>query len=113
MANLDHVSYADVERMVGKAKAPEAWKQLCRAGGFGNIPENFDGGISFMGAPESMIQEAEGILAGDGIDTVDTLSKLTRSELQAKASELGLDGDAYTNKSELAAAIVAKQNEGA
>lgn len=106
-----HLTYEQVEKKVGKAKAPDAWRNIGRAGGFGDIAPNFDGGLSLAGISEEAQQEIEGILAGDEPETVESLSKLSRTKLEARAKELGLDGNTYTDKSEIAAAIVAKQAE--
>lgn len=49
--------------------------------------------------------------AADEPDELKTLSKLSRAELQELAKEAGLDGDGYTNKKELATAIMAAKGE--
>lgn len=48
--------------------------------------------------------------AGDA-DTPETLAKLPRKDLEAMAKDAGLDGDGYTNKLELATAILAAKGE--
>ena len=40
-------------------------------------------------------------------ETIESLQKMSREELEALAKESGLDGDSYTNKKELATAIMA------
>jgi hypothetical protein len=46
----------------------------------------------------------------DVVETAEQLSKNRREDLEKMARDEGLDGDSYTNKTELAQAIVAARN---
>lgn len=45
------------------------------------------------------------------IETVESLAKKTRPELEELAKDAGLDGDSYMNKTELATAILAVKGD--
>jgi hypothetical protein len=47
---------------------------------------------------------------GDFLETAEQLAKNKREDLEKMAREAGLDGDSYTNKTELAQAIVAARS---
>jgi len=66
---------------------------------------------SVDGEMVNVFEEAGKPAVADEPDTVESLAKRGRKELEAMAKEAGLDGDSYTNKQELAAAILAAKGE--
>ena len=63
--------------------------------------------------PSGYFESLEAVEAREAEEaaTVETLAKLKREELEERAKEAGLDGDSYTNKHELATAIVNAEKE--
>ncbi len=62
--------------------------------------------------PVFELVEAEGSSKEQESFTVESLAKMKREKLEKMAKEAGLDGNSYTNKTELATAILAAKESG-
>lgn len=126
MANLN---YDQILKIHGP-NAQEAWAEICTLGGFGSVPLNHDGGIAIGGAlsdentavsdeKKARIREliegvdSESNAAESVIETAENLAKSnSRESLEQMAKDAGLDGNSYTNKTELAQAILDTKKDG-
>lgn len=118
MANL---TYAQVQERHGQ-NAEAVWNEICEIGGYGTLSPTYSGGLDIAGAlsdknkflsseVKARIAELSGM--GSAAESeVDRLVKMARGDLERIAKDAGLDGNSYTNKRELAQAIVNKQKEG-
>jgi hypothetical protein len=67
-----NVTFELIKRQHG-AKAPEVWKRICELGMFGNVPQEYAGGLDvgglrhdFGGAvSEDAVKRIEDLVAGD------------------------------------------------
>lgn len=100
--------------------------EIARLGGFGNIggmQEQLDPNstLDLTGVldeknkaidPEDRARIREILLESGTVETVESLVKAnSKEELSKMAVEVGLDGNSFTNKAEMAEAIIAKRNE--
>ncbi|MCA1589177.1 MAG: hypothetical protein LC734_02060 [Acidobacteria bacterium] len=106
------ITYKQVEKAVEEGRRGTVWRRIGEITGAGHIPLNSEGNasIDLTGVSDVKFAQVERLLEKNGEDdedeeSSDDLSKMTRPQLEAKAKSVGLDGDRYTNKTELITAI--------
>jgi hypothetical protein len=100
-----NITFEQVEKAVPD-NAKEVWKRICEIGGWGNVLPEHTGGLDISGLDEPKQAEILALVETAPADTVESLAKKSREELEILAKAKGLDGNKYTNKNELAQAIL-------
>lgn len=97
--------------------ATETWRKIGEITGAGHVPLNADGNatISLTDVSDSkreriakMVNPVDEVVIDE---SKSELSKMSRAELEQEAQAVGLDGNDYTNKAELIAAINQKRGD--
>lgn len=108
---MDNVTFKKLKKTHGD-RAEEIFDQIAKIGGWGEGREyrNSDG-LDLAGLSEAKRAQIDKLLEIEPeSDEADLLVKNNdRKALDKMAKDLGLDGNSYTDKKELAAAIVQKQ----
>jgi hypothetical protein len=100
-----NITFEQVEK-ANPDSAKEVWSRICEIGGWGNVLPEHTGGLDISGLDEAKQAEILKFVETSPLDTVESLERKSRAELEILAKAKGLDGDKYTNKTELAQAIL-------
>ena len=115
------VTFKEVKKVAGEGihAATELWHKVGDIVGAGHVGLDPDGNasIDLTEVSDSKRERIDKILnpepqdADVVIDESKDLSKMSRADLEKEAKSVGLDGNAYTNKSELIEAINQKRGK--
>lgn len=115
MAEIKNLTGAKVAKMVDAGTAQSVWDKILTIGGFGDVPFDHAGGIDISGLSEGNQEQIQKLLVKEEKpepETAESLAKNNdRKALDAMAKDLNLDGNKYTDKTELAKAIVQAKSE--
>ncbi len=111
-----NITYERIQEKHGAA-ADRVAQDICNLhGGIGFFDfKSHRGGVDISGCSQATQEEIIALFNGDEDPSEDAKSLVkdhSREELNTMAVELGLDGDSYSTKQELAEAIINKQKEG-
>lgn len=107
------ITIEDLNKTFDTAEAVEIYDKVAALGGFGVFNEAFRPPLDVSTLSESKQARVAELIGKPGEskpgETVESLAKLSREKLVDRAKAAGLDGNKYTDKTELAKAILEQE----